>query len=280
MTSTASLVWVQLYEAKPPPQEVCMWPSGLVKALGWIVYLLWLQAVYLHYKPKTWTLGLRQKFLQRFFVFFFSPNNTREFKAKRVAEQISHIPGSPAWAFSLRQQQCWVLGNWRALSIWTFLKGYTVSHLPSLQTNRKRDRETSRRACHEASQAGVFWRYLLISCTTALTFVSLPFPFASFLLPLMFPFRRPHPPFPFFPSPGFAFKWRCILSHPDGRHGNNVNFEPSFLSTSEALWPYVSNLFCSADTAERCDAAHTKKLQAFWNLGSPDLYVLNVNGHV
>lgn len=24
------------------------------------------------------------------------PNNTREFKAKRVAEQISHIPGSPA----------------------------------------------------------------------------------------------------------------------------------------------------------------------------------------
>lgn len=150
------------------------------------------------------------------FFFFFSPNNTREFKAKRVAEQISHIPGSPAWAFSLRQQQCWVLGNWRALSIWTFLKGYTVSHLPSLQTNRKRDRETSRRACHEASQAGVFWRYLLISCTTALTFVSLPFPFASFLLPLMFPFRRPHPPFPFFPSPGFAFKWRCILSHPDG----------------------------------------------------------------
>lgn len=96
MTSTASLVWVQLYEAKPPPQEVCMWPSGLVKALGWIVYLLWLQAVYLHYKPKTWTLGLRQKFLQRFFFFFFSPNNTREFKAKRVAEQISHIPGSPA----------------------------------------------------------------------------------------------------------------------------------------------------------------------------------------
>ena len=131
----------------------------------------------------------------------FFPNNTREFKAKRVAEQISHIPGSPVWAFSLRQQQCWVLGNWRALSIWTFLKGYTVSHLPSLQTNRKRDRETSRRACHEASQAGVFWRYLLISCTTALTFVSLPFPFASFLLPLMFPFHRPPPP----PPPFFLF---------------------------------------------------------------------------
>lgn len=100
-----------------------------------------------------WIRG--ELFLQRFLPTITGSSKQSEWQSKYP---ISQVP--PAWDFSLRQQQHQVLRNWRALLIWTFLKGYTVSCLPTLQTHRKRDKEISRRACHKASQAGLFSRYL------------------------------------------------------------------------------------------------------------------------
>lgn len=156
--------------------------------------------------------------------------NIGEFKEKQVAKQISHILGSPVQSFSLRQQQRWDVEKCWALLIWMFLKGYSVSHLPSLQTKRKWDRETSRRACHKASQGGVFWRHLLISCTKALTF----FPFLSCSSNASCLYTQTHTlartntyAHPNLPSPGSVFKWCCILAsiRMGPRHGNNVHFE-------------------------------------------------------
>lgn len=68
-----------------------MWPAaresvglGHISALA-AGSLLW------EYKPKTSTHGLGEVVPAKIFS-----NNTVEFKAKQVAEQISHIPGSPS----------------------------------------------------------------------------------------------------------------------------------------------------------------------------------------
>lgn len=242
-----------------------MFPSSYIRAFYLnCFFFLWLQSV--------WFGSKYQKQGQRDLESIVSPkvftNNTREFKGKQVAEQTSHIPGSPTQVFTFRQQQCWDLGNWRALSIWTFLKGYTVSHLPSLQTNRKWDGETSRSARHKASQTGVFPRYLLISCTTAFTFVSLPSLFTAFFFPLMLPVHTltdtpsrtaPSPTsFPFFLSPGFhsndTASW-AIRMQP--RHGNIVRFELVLFKYEKNPLAYCKQFILQCWYGWEWDAIHT-----------------------
>lgn len=56
---------------------------------------------------------------------------------------------------------------------------------------------------------------------------------------------------PFFPSPGFTFQWRCILSDPDGTEARKqCSFWTFPFCTSKAFQHCVRWLFCSANTAE------------------------------
>lgn len=93
----------------------------------------------------------------------------------------------------------------------------TPSHvcLPCRHTERETERPPGGPAIKHHRQ-DYFGGIFLISCTAALTFVSLPFPFLLFSC-FNTLHTQPLPPFLLcFSSPGFTFKWSCILSHPDG----------------------------------------------------------------
>lgn len=155
-----------------------------------------------------WIRG--EMFLQRFLPTISGSSKQSEWQSKYP---ISQIP--PAWDFSLRQQQHQVLRNWKALLI--LLIKVTPSHiyLPCWHPERQTESLPGRPAIKH-HRRDYFGGIFLISRMAALTFVSLPFPFLLF-----FCFNILHTqPLPLFllcfPSPGFTFKWRCILSHPHG----------------------------------------------------------------
>lgn len=107
----------------------------------------------------------------------------------------------------------------------------TQSHiwLPCRQTER--ETEASRSTSHKALQSGAFWRYLLISCPTAPTFLSLPFYVPLFFCPFMASHYSLNPP----SSHLRALHWNDAASwaiRMGLRHGNKAHFEP-FLSKCE-----------------------------------------------
>lgn len=211
------------------------------------------------------------------------PNNTSEFKEIRVPKQISHITGPPAQAFSFRQQQRWDLANWELYRFGCFLKlRPSLICLPCRQTEgekvRQRYRETSGRACHKASQSILDVSFNFMHDSSHICFPSLS---PLFFLPLMLPFLPSYtqpPPFLCLSISGVCIQ---MMMHPE-TSGWDWGMETMlilnlpFLSVSEALWPCVSNLFCSADAADWSDAGCSRLLEPW----TPAFCELNGSSHL
>lgn len=178
-----------------------------------------------------------------------------------MAEQTSHIPGSPTQACTFRQQHS--VEIWGTGELYRFGRSLKVtpSHicLPCRQTESEMERLPGGLDIKHHRQQYFRRIFNFMHDSAHICFPSFPL-HCFFSFPLMLPTNTHthtqsshlHPLFPSVSLQGFI----QMKLHPEPcgcDPGTETLFvlNLSFLSMSKALQSYVSNLFCSADTAEK-----------------------------